>query len=548
MQDHTHNTWGPQTRLLPVARHLYLLIATALCAAHATSKPTPSAPQANVPIDHISDHTLANGWTFIFVSREGPPILTFQTRLDVGSIHERDGIRGMAHMFEHMAFKGSDRVGSLDWPAEQIALARVDTTRGELLQARAMGDAEWTRTSADAFAAAQEEAAALVDGEAFSRLLEDAGGGGSLNAFTRADATGYVVSLPANALELWCWLERERFTRPVLREFYREVSAVIEERNMRVDSAPFGALLEAWKLAAFSSHPYRHPVIGYAQDIAAYDRDEAAAFFRANYNASRLVTTVVGDIDRDTLIPMLERYFGDLPAGPPTPPVGPPEPEQAEQIRIEVPFPAEPLLILGWKCPPTAADDGPAVEVAARLLGVGASSRLERRLVREEQLAAYTGAGTAFPDASHANLTYVIAVPNAGVEPDALESAILEEIDHLAQNGADPQELAGVKRVARAEFLRSMRESGDLAGLLCEYHARTGHWRNAFRETERINAVTDEAVRAAVKRYLRPERCTVATLVRPAEPDDPPGPNGADEPGATGESTSTTSGNGGGNR
>ena len=497
--------------------------------------PLPSGLQADGLQQRISDHTLANGWTFILVPRPGPPILTFQTRLDVGSIHEHDGIRGMAHMFEHMAFKGSDRVGSLDWPAELKALARVGSTRDELLQARKQGDGEWLRTSEAAFAAAQEEAAALVDGEAFSRLLEDAGGGGSLNAFTRADATGYVVSLPANALELWCWLERERFTRPVLREFYREVSAVIEERNMRVDSAPFGALLEAWKLAAFQAHPYRHPVIGYEQDIAAYDREEAAAFFRANYNASRLVTTIVGDIDRDSLLPMLERYFGDLPAGPATPAVGPPEPEQTEQIRIEVPFPAEPILILGWKCPPANAQDSPAVEVAVRLLGLGASSRLERRLVRAEQLAVYTGAGNAFPDASYTNLAYVIAVPNAEVEVEALEEAILEEISLLAESGADPAELTGVKRVARAEFLRSMRDPADLAGLLCEYQARTGHWRNAFKEVERISAVSDADVRAALKRYFRPERCTVATLVKPGAPPE------ADEQNATGSDESTES-------
>jgi predicted Zn-dependent peptidase len=503
--------------LTPIRRSLLPVLSLGLIVLLA---PARNAEAQAALAERIVEHTLANGWTFLLVPQDGPPVLTFQTRLDVGSIHEREGIRGMAHMFEHMAFKGSDRVGSLDWPAEQKALARVDEARAELLQAREKGDAEWIMASEGAFADAQEAAAALVKGEAFSRLLEDAGGSGSLNAFTRADATGYVVSLPANALELWCWLERERFTRPVLREFYREVSAVLEERKMRVDSAPFGALLEAWRGVAFAVHPYRHPVIGYEKDIAAYDRNEALAFFRANYNASRLVTAIVGDVDPETTIPLLERYFGDLPAGPPTPPVGPAEPEQTGQIRIEVPFPAEPILVLGWKCPATAADDGPAVEVAARLLGVGASSRLERRLVREEQIAVYVGAGTAFPDASYTNLTYIVAVPNAGVAPSLLEHAIFEEVAHLAAEGADAEELAGVKRVARAEILRALRDRSDLAGLLCEYQARTGDWRSAFHEAERIAAVTDEAVRAAVAQYFRPERCTIATLVRPPAPEE----------------------------
>ena len=238
----------------------------------------------------VVEHRLENGWTFLLVPREGAPVVSFHTYIDVGGIYEDDGAIGMAHMFEHMAFKGSDRIGTTDWAAEQVALDEVEVAYAELSEARAAGDAERIGAATERFVAAQERAASYVASEEFTRILEEAGGATSLNATTSAEETEYMVSLPSNRLELWCWMERERFGRPVMREFYKEREAVKEERRMRVDSSPFGALLEELYHTAFTIHPYRRPVIGYAADLDRFTRTEAEAFYAEHYGVRRFVT------------------------------------------------------------------------------------------------------------------------------------------------------------------------------------------------------------------------------------------------------------------
>ena len=220
----------------------------------------------------VVEHRLENGWTFLILPRSGPPTTSFETLVDVGLADEPQGLGGIVHMFEHMAFKGSDRIGSLDWGAEEAALAEIDRLHEALQRAKTDGDKVEFGALEVKQAKAVKSANALVQQEAFSRLFERAGGAGSLDAITSADDCRFVVSLPSNQIELWCWLESERFLRPVLREFYLERDAVLEERNMRVDSNPFGTLLEELAASAFRVHPYGRPVIGSRDDIERYDR------------------------------------------------------------------------------------------------------------------------------------------------------------------------------------------------------------------------------------------------------------------------------------
>lgn len=462
-------------------------------------------------------HRLANGWTFLILPRHSAPVVSFETYIGVGSADEPAGMSGIAHMFEHMAFKGSDRIGSKDWPKERDALALVDETYKALQLARKSGEDSALRAAREAFANAQAQAAELVVPEEFSRLLEEAGGSSTLNASTSSDETRYVVSLPKNQVELWCWLEAERFTRPVLREFYREREAVLEERRMRVDSSPFGVLLEELRMAAFRAHPYRVPTIGYPSDIASYDRDRARAFFNEHYGARSLTTAIVGDVDPETLIPMLDRYFANVPTGPEPRSVVTAEPPQRGERRIDVEFPAGELLAIAWHAPSIEHADAPAIELATRLLGFGRSSRLERRLIHEDGLANEVIVTTGWPGGHDANLSLILTVPNSGVATSEIESVIYAEIERLAEEGPSSAELAGVKRVARADFLRSLRDDTVVASGLTENQALTGDWRNYFRRAERLQSVRGADVQRVLRTYFVRKSRTVATLAPPTK-------------------------------
>ena len=171
--------------------------------------------------------------------------------------------------------------------------------------------AELEKAWKDAIAAADK----FVKVNEFGDIIDREGGTG-LNAFTNDDETGYHYSLPANRLELWAYLESQRFLHPVLREFYKERDVVHEERRLRTDSQPVGRLFEQFLSAAFIAHPYQRPVVGWDSDLNTFSATDAEQFYKKYYVPSNMVVALVGDVKAKEILPMLERYFGRLPAGP----------------------------------------------------------------------------------------------------------------------------------------------------------------------------------------------------------------------------------------
>ena len=238
------------------------------------------------------------------------------TRANVGSVQEGRGVTGLAHMFEHMAFKGTPRLGTTDYEAEKKALGELEEAYLAYQEERLAVDPDQERLTSlqENFEAKQKEASQYVVKNEFGDIIEREGGV-ALNAFTSADVTGYFYALPSNKVELFAYLESERFLHPVFREFYEERDVVMEERRLRVDNRPVGRLLEQFKSTAFMAHPYHHPIIGYASDIQSYTMTDAEQFFRTYYVPSNMVTAIVGDVKAETLIPILETYFGRIPSG-----------------------------------------------------------------------------------------------------------------------------------------------------------------------------------------------------------------------------------------
>jgi len=468
--------------------------------------------------ERVLERTLDNGWRFLLLPRTDAPVVSFETYVAVGSAQDPEGMAGLAHQIQNMLFKGSDRVGTRDWSAEEPALESLDQSFQELHKARASEDPQLIAAAEARFEAARNSAAAFVVSDEYGRLLEEAGGGPTLNAYTTADETRFVVSLPSNQIELWCWMESERFSRPVFREFYVERDALLADRRSRVENDPAGRLAEALLLTAYGDHPLARPTIGSEDEIRSFTRPAALKFFHRYYVPANMRTAIVGDFDPAEMLSLIERYFGGLPTrrAPAYPALA--AIEQEAQRSVMVPFDAQPRLMLAFHAPAITHPDAAAVEVAVRLLGYARSSRLERRLLREEALASEVAVSPAWRGDRNASLAMIRAVPIQGVSLARLEAAILEEIASLASTGPDAEELAGVKRVASADHLRSLRDNGAIAAGLAAYDAKAGGWLHFFQTAKRLQAVSSEDVQRVLGTWFSASHRTLATL-QPTEED-----------------------------
>src|SRR6202522_2209499 len=249
---------------------------------------------------------LSNGLTVVICERPEAPVFSFFTHVDAGSVQDPMGKTGLAHMFEHMAFKGTDKIGTTDYAAEKPALEKVETAYAAYIAERdkTVGRDEarlkqLEKAWKDAITAADK----YVVPNQFGKIIEQSGGQ-DLNAFTDYDETGYHYSLPINRLELWAYLESERFLHPVMREFYKERNVVIEERRMRTDSSPVGRLLEQFNAAAFEAHPYHRPTIGWMSDLNSFSATDAKKFFDQYYVSANVVVSVAGDVKASEVLPI----------------------------------------------------------------------------------------------------------------------------------------------------------------------------------------------------------------------------------------------------
>jgi predicted Zn-dependent peptidase len=505
---------------------LRAFLAAAAVAAAALLAAAPAAAQDLESFEaRTTVHTLDNGWTFILVERPVAPVFSFATFVDVGSAQEVPGITGLAHMFEHMAFKGTPNIGTNDYEAEKKAIAGLEEAylawQAERMQL-APDEARLGELRA-AFEAAQTAAEQFVVPNEFGEIIDRAGGVG-LNAFTNADLTGYFYSLPANRTELFAYLESERFLHPVFRQFYKERDVVQEERRLRTESQPIGRLIEQMLAASFVAHPYRQPTVGYMSDLQAFTLTDAQEFYETYYGPSNLVTVVVGDVDPEALMPQIETYFGRVPARPVPPRLRTVEPPQIAERVIRVPDPAQPFYAEGYQKPSATHPDQPVYDAIDDILSNGRTSRLYRRLVEDEKIAVAAASLSGFPGEKYPNLWVAYAIPAKGVDNEQVQAAIRDEIERLKREPVTDAELERFKTRARADLIRSLRSNQGLANALARYHLRYGDWRELFRYLGRLEAVTKEDVQRVARATFTPTNRTVAMIV--TEP--PPEAAGAD--------------------
>ncbi len=482
---------------------------------------------------------LPNGLTVIICERPEAPVFSFFTLVDAGSSQDPMHATGLAHMFEHMAFKGTDKIGTTNYAAEKAALEKVEAAYVPYLQERdkSVGqDPAKLQTLEKAWKDAIAEADKYVVPNEFGKIIEQ-NGGEDMNAFTNYDETAYHYSLPENRLELWAYLESERFLHPVMREFYKERNVVIEERRMRTDSNPFGRLLEQFTEAAFAAHPYHRPTVGWMSDLNHFSATDAQNFFDTYYIPSNMVVAVAGDVKPAQALPILEKYFGRLPAHPLPDEATTTEPPQNSERKVVLKETSQPIYIEGYHRPDYRSKDDAVFDAISDLLSEGRTSRLYRALVRDKKIASFSEGFTGYPGIKYPHLFAFLAVPLPGHKPQEIADAIHAEIDRLKKEDISDDELKMIKTRSKANLIRGLADNEGLATQLATYQTRYGDWQELFRSVDRIDQVTKAEIRRIANEVFTDTNRTVGVIENSpkagaAQGDNPSSSGPADQGGA----------------
>ncbi|HEV3030963.1 MAG TPA: pitrilysin family protein [Polyangia bacterium] len=472
-----------------VARLGALLVASsALVGVPALAKPGAKAQVA--PKLDIKSWTLANGLQVLFLADHKAPIATVQVFYHVGSKDEHVGIRGVAHMFEHMMFKGSEHV-----PPEQHA-----------------------------------------------RLLKDVGG--QTNAFTTEDLTAYHDTVPPSYVGFAMQLEAERMRHLKLfpETIDSERKVVEEEKRLRIDNNPIGKAIERFRLLAYTKHPYAWTAIGTIEDLEKVRPEDCQKFYDAYYQPNNATLIVVGDVGEAEARKLAEQHFGPVPRGPAPPRTKVEEPAQTalrkDTLTLEVQVP---VVVGGYHVPRAADPDVPALEVLASALSAGESSRLHQRLVRQDRLAIAAGGLIEPMEDAGLFITYAAYLPAS--DPGKVQRALLEEVARVRERAISPVELDKAKNQLAAAFIFGLQTVDGVATDLGQHQYVRGDWRDFAKGASRYLAVTAADVTRVARKYLVDTNLTLLTLEPTAGGASAPS-KGGEKPREAGQPSDAGAGNG----
>jgi len=297
----------------------------------------------------------------------------------------------------------------------------------------------------------------------------------------------------------------------VLREFYKERDVVHEERRLD-ESDPFGRLLEQFVAAAYIAHPYGQPVVGWPSDLESFSMTDAEKFYKMHYVPGNMVVSIVGDLKMSEVLPIVEKYFGRLPAGPVPEPLRTVEPPQNAERIVVMHDPSQPIFIEGYH-KPNALDKDDAVYFALQdLLSSGRTSRLYRSLVRDKKIAAFSGGFNGFPGKKYPNLFVFFGISTPGHTPGELRDAIHAEIERVKKEDINDEELQMIRARTKANLLRSLGDNQGLAFRLGGTQALYGDWRELFRWVDRVENVSKEDLRRVANAVFTDNNRTVGIL------------------------------------
>ena len=438
---------------------LSALVVVLLLLAVGTAAPQ-SAPAGPARLA-VTEATLDNGLRVLVQEDPRNPIVAVQIFYRVGSRNELPGATGLAHFLEHMMFKGTPTRG-----------------RGQI-----------------------------------SRLIEQ--NGGRDNAFTTKDVTGYYVNIAADRLDLVLGVEADRMRNLLLDagEIDSERQVVMEERRSRIDDDPEGVIYEAMSSLAYVAHPYRAPIIGWMADIARINRGELRAFYDTYYQPNNAILVIAGDVKADAALAMVRRHFGPIPRGATPPPMTAVEPPQADERRLVLRKEDAqlPVVNIAWHVPNYTSPDAAALEVLSTLLSEGRSSRLYRRLVYEKRMA--LGAGGEYSYTSlDPTLFWFYATLLPGQSPEAMEQALLAEVEQLTREPVPTEELERARNQIEAAFVWQQDSVFSRASVLGRYEL-LGSWRLLDDFLPKLRAVTAADLQRVAQRYFVVEHKNVSVLL-----------------------------------
>ncbi len=462
--------------------------------------------------ENITEFSLDNGLKFIVLENHQAPVISFVTYVDVGATNEESGKTGAAHFLEHLAFKGTQEIGTVNYEQEQIIFQKLDQTFSQIKQAQKTNNKAQLSILEKQFQQLNQQAHELVKPNEFGQIVEIQGGVG-LNAATSADSTAYFYNFPSNKLELWMYLESQRYLNPVFREFYQEKQVILEERKLRTDNSSTGKMIEAFLGTAFTTHPYKRPVIGYETDIKNLSRQDINDFFHDYYGGNNITITIVGDVNPQQAEMMAKKYFGKFPTSSKNNKVNIVEPQQQQTRSVTIEYPSQPIYLEGYHIPNINHPDYVVYDIMSSILSSGRTSRLYKSLVEEQKIALNASGFNGFPGDKYPNLMlfYGVSAPNRSLEE--LETALHNEIERLKTELVTEQELERIKTQGKASLLRTLNSNGGMARLLAEYEAKTGSWLNLFTSLDKIAAVTAEDIKRAAKQTFNAENKTIGKLI-----------------------------------
>lgn len=489
----------------------------------------------------VEEFTLPNGMQFLLVPRSDQPnVVSAGWVARVGSVNERPGITGISHFFEHMMFKGTDTIGTRDpardatFRAEQKAVRdeinRLTWTRQYDRFFKGEIDDPWNpandtqelrvlRARLDTLIKAQQgrgdggpEAGTIVKDE-FDQVYTKAGGSG-MNAFTTYDLTCYFITVPSNKLELWAWMESDRLSDSVFREFYSERDVVHEERRLRTDSTPTGKFEEQFDSMFWASSGYSWPVIGWPSDLNSYTFEQAQDYWNIYYRPGNLVGILVGDFDPARAKRLITDYFSRLePGKTPPPPVVTLEVEQLAEQRMNAVGEVPPSVEIRYHTVPAGHADSYPLDMLAEILN-DRTGRLYKGLVEGRGIAA--GAQAMSDTRKYAGLFAVSAQARGEATPEQLEAAWYEELSRLQKEDIPDRELRKVKNRVAAQNYRKLENNMSLLVQLAFTEAVLD-WREINEGPAKYEAVTAADIRRVASRYFKDTNRSVATYRRKAE-------------------------------
>jgi predicted Zn-dependent peptidase len=475
----------------------------------------------------VIEKFLTNGMRLLMVERHDEPTVAGGWVTHVGSVNERPGMTGIAHLFEHMMFKGTPTIGTRDYQKDLEIITAQEMVREELRQEERRMRAELRQGKIDDLLKPEnksprykeleqefqklvaEQRKILVKNE-FDRIYTSSGASG-MNAFTSQDMTAYHINVPANKLELWMWMESERLLHPVFREFYSERDVVFEERRMRTESTPLGKFSEQFNSMVWKSSPYSWPIVGWPSDIPAISKAQADDFYATYYSPQNITLILIGDLNPERTEAAVRQYFERIPRGLKEPPeMVTEETKQLAEQRMSAEAETNPQIDIVWHTVGFQHPDSYALEILGQILSTH-TGRLYKGLVLGSGVA--TDVFAMQQNQKYAGLFYLSSEVKEGHKPAELEAGIHGIVETLRNEDVPAAELQKVKNnFAAAEYRRLTSNSAILMQLIRK--DGSGDWREINTAGAKYQAVTAADLRRVAQKYLTRENRTVAVYTR----------------------------------